>query len=105
MLRKLLYNVLKKTAALKARVKGETVAERAKWLARVRDGESYMAQFTTSEKVVPDSRVSLADHEFDRQYPIIARLQQDMFEALLGTRVRRGCFATPGCECAFYFAS
>src|SRR6266404_5026846 len=34
---KLLYNVFeKKTAALKTKIKGETVAERAKWLARVR---------------------------------------------------------------------
>src|SRR5436853_4399359 len=37
---KLLYNVFeKRTAALKAKAKGETVAERAKWLAKVRDGE------------------------------------------------------------------
>src|SRR6059036_588908 len=44
---KLLYNVFeKKTAALKAKVKGQTVAERAKWLAHVRDGEGYMSQFT-----------------------------------------------------------
>src|SRR5919198_3040376 len=35
---KLLYNVFaKKTAALKAKVKGETVADRAKWLAKLRD--------------------------------------------------------------------
>src|SRR5207248_6418861 len=43
---KLLYNIFKKkSAALKARVKGDTVAERAKWLAHVRDGEGYMSQF------------------------------------------------------------
>src|SRR5499433_4278737 len=35
---KLLYSIFKKkTAALKAKAKGETVAERAKWLAHVRD--------------------------------------------------------------------
>src|SRR4026207_543159 len=43
---KLLYNIFKKkTAALKAKTKGDTVAERAKWLAHFRDGEGYMAQF------------------------------------------------------------
>src|SRR5205823_2741255 len=48
---KLLYNVFeRKTASLKARVKGDTVEERAKWLARARDAEGYMAQFTTDEK-------------------------------------------------------
>src|SRR2546423_151659 len=37
---KLLYNIFeKRTSALKAKVKGENVAERAKWLAKVRDGE------------------------------------------------------------------
>src|SRR5881409_4175718 len=48
---KLLYSVFKKkTAALKAKAKGETVAERAKWLAHVRDGEGHMAAFITNEK-------------------------------------------------------
>ncbi len=105
---KLLYNVFeKKTAALKAKVKGETVAERAKWLARVRDGEGYMAQFATSEEGGPHI---LECHSpimnLIEQYPIIARLEQDMFEALLGTRVRREMLRDSGLyECAFYFAS
>jgi len=48
---KLLYNVFeKKTAALKTKAKGETVAERAKWLAHFRDGEGYMAQFTNGDE-------------------------------------------------------
>src|ERR1700752_3523342 len=47
---KLLYNVFgKRTSALKVRVKGDTVAERARSLARVRDVEGYMAQFLTGE--------------------------------------------------------
>ena len=105
---KLLYNVFeKKTAALKAKVKGETVAERAKWLARVRDGEGYMSQFTISEEGGPQI---LECHSpimnLIEQYPIIARLEQDMFEALLGTRVRREMLRNSGLyECAFYFAA
>ena len=39
-----------KTAALKEKVKGDTVAERAKWLARTRDNEGFMSQFTTDER-------------------------------------------------------
>src|SRR6266478_1819230 len=96
---KLLYNVFeKKTAALKAKVKGETVAERAKWLARVRDGEGYMAQFTTSEEGGPQI---LECHS-----PIMNLIEQDMFEALLGARVRREMLRNSGLyECAFYFAA
>src|ERR1700740_453511 len=48
---KLLYNVFeRKTASLKSKAKGQTVTERAKWLAKVRDNEGYMAQFLTEEK-------------------------------------------------------
>jgi predicted ArsR family transcriptional regulator len=105
---KLLYNVFeKKTAALRAKVKGETVAERAKWLARVRDGEGCMAQFTASGEGGPHI---LECHSpimnLLEQYPIIARLEQDMFEAVLGTRVRREMLRNSGLfECAFYFAA
>src|ERR1700747_1127853 len=43
---KLLYNVFeKRTAMLQAKVKGENTVERAKWLAKVRDNEGYMAQY------------------------------------------------------------
>ena len=103
---KLLYNIFgKKTAALKAKVKGEAVADRAKWLAKVRDGEGYMAQFLTEEKGGPQI---LECHSpimnlLDR-YPIVGRLEEDMFEAILGTSVRREETRMSGLfECAFYF--
>ena len=39
------------------------------------------------------------------RYPIIARLEQDLFEAVLGTTVRREENRNSGLyECAFYFA-
>jgi predicted ArsR family transcriptional regulator len=39
------------------------------------------------------------------RYPIIARLEQDMFEAVLGTPVRREVIRNSGLyECAFYFS-
>jgi len=104
---KLLFNIFeKKTAALKAKAKGDTVTDRAKWLARVRDGEGYMAQFTNGEE---DGSKILECHSpimnlLDR-YPIVGRFEQDMFEAVLGTRVRRQMMRNSGLyECAFYFA-
>ena len=104
---KLLYNIFeKKIAALKAKAKGHTVAERAKWLARFRDGEGYMAQFTNGEE---DGPKILECHSpimnlLDR-YPIIGRFEQDMFEGVLGTGVRRQMIRNSGLyECAFYFA-
>ena len=104
---KLLYNIFeRKIAALKAKAKGHTVAERAKWLARFRDGEGYMAQFTNGQE---DGPKILECHSpimnlLDR-YPIIGRFEQDMFQAVLGTRVRRQTVRNSGLyECAFYFA-
>jgi predicted ArsR family transcriptional regulator len=105
---KLLYNMFeRKINALKSKAKGETVAERAKWLARLRDSEGYMAQFIMQER--EGGSQILECHSpimnlLDR-YPIIGRLEQDMFEAVLGTSVRREETRTSGLyECAFYFA-
>jgi predicted ArsR family transcriptional regulator len=103
---KLLYSMFeKRTAALKAKLKGETVADRAKWLAKVRDGEGYMSQFAMDEK---DGPQILECHSpilnLIERYPLVGRLEQDMFEAILGTPVRREETRTSGLyECAFYF--
>ena len=105
---KLLYNVYeRKIASLKQKVKGDTVADRAKWLVKVRDTDGYMSQFITDEK--EGGPQILECHSpimniLDR-YPIVARLEQDLFEAVLGTTVRREENRNSGLyECAFYFA-
>ena len=103
---KLLYSVFKKkTVALKAKAKGESVAERAKWFAHVRDQEGHMSQFITDKdgpKILEchSPILNLLDH-----YPIVGRFEQEMFEAILGTRVRRQVTRNSGLyECAFQFA-
>jgi predicted ArsR family transcriptional regulator len=106
---KLLYSLFKKkTTALKAKAKGETVAERAKWLAHVRDGEGHMAAFLTNEK---DGGTQILECHSPllnvlEQYPIVGRFEQDMFDAVLGTRVRREVNRNSGLyECAFFFSA
>ncbi len=105
---KLLFNVFERKAAeLKSKVKGETVAERAKALARIRENEGFMSQFIIEESEggpqileCHSPLMNLLD-----QYPIIGRLEGDLFESLLGTRVRREETRNSGLyECAFYFA-
>ena len=105
---KLLYSIFeKKTAALKAKAKGETLAERAKWLARIRDDEGYMAQFLADGT---DGGAQILECHSPilnllECYPLIGRLECDMFQAVLSTRVRREETRTAGqYECAFYFA-
>jgi len=105
---KLLFNVFeRKTAALKEKVKGETVVERAKWVVKQREAEGFMSQLITEEKEggpqileCHSPILNLLD-----QYPILARLEQDMMEAILRTPVRREETRTSGLyECAFYFS-
>lgn len=105
---KLLYSVYeKKCSALKSKVKGETVVDRAKSLAKARDAEGYMSQFFSDER--EGGPQILECHSpimnlIDR-YPIIGRLEQEMFETLLGTLVRREESRNSGLyECAFYFS-
>ena len=103
---KLLYKIFdERTKTLRAKVKGDTVTERAKWLAKVRDSEGYMAQFLPAEKGGPQI---LECHSpiFNllERYPLIGRLEQDMFATILGTAVRREETRTGGLfECGFYF--
>jgi len=105
---KLLFNVFERRAkAMKEKIKGETVADRAKWLARQRENEGYMSQFTTEENGGPqilECHTPLLN--LLERYPIIGRLEQDMFEAVLGTSVRREESRASGLyECAFYFSA
>jgi predicted ArsR family transcriptional regulator len=104
----MLFNVFeRKTAGLKAKVKGDNVVERAKWLAAQREKEGYMSQFVADEKEggpqileCHSPILNLLD-----QYAIIGRLEKDMVEGVLGTEVRREETRTSGLyECAFYFA-
>src|SRR5690242_10220890 len=82
---KLLYNLFERhTAALKLRLKGQTVAERAKWLAKTRDSEGYMSQFIADEKEGGPQILECHSPIMNliEKYPIIGRLEQDMFSSI-----------------------
>ncbi len=84
------------------------MVDRAKWLARVRDGEGYMAQFVTGEKETAPHILECHSPIMNLldSYPIIGRLEENMFEAILGGRVRRQESRHSGLyECAFYFTA
>ena len=102
---KLLYNLFeRKCASLKEKVKGATVAERAKSLAKVRDLEGYMSQFVTDDGGPQILECHTPLQNVLDKYPIIGRFEKEMFEQVLGTRVRRQETRNSGLyECAFYF--
>ena len=102
---KLLYNLFeKKTASVREKIKGATVGERAKSLARIRDLEGYMSQFVTDDGGPQILECHTPLQNILDKYPIIGRFEQEMFQQVLGTRVRRQETRNSGLyECAFYF--
>jgi predicted ArsR family transcriptional regulator len=104
---KLLFNVFeRKTANLKAKAKGETVVDRAKWLVQQREKEGFMSQYL--EEVRDGGAQILECHSpilnLLEKYPIIARLEQDLVSGIVGATVRREESRASGLyECAFYF--
>ncbi len=105
---KLLYNLFeRKTNELKDKVKGNTIEERAMSLAAIRDDEGHMSQFVneTGEGGPQILECHSPIMNLIEQYEIIGRLEQEMFEKILGTSVRREEARTSGLyEGAFYFA-
>jgi len=86
-----------------AKLKGDTPAERAKWLARLRDFDGYMAGCETDEA----GAVRIVEHHSPvldvlRQFPLVAKLEADMFQRLLGTPVQREETSASGLYCAVF---
>ena len=103
----MIYNLFeRKTSELKERVKGATVEERAKSLAAIRDEEGHMAQFVNEPGEGGPQILECHSPIMNliEKYEIIGRLEQEMFEKLLATPVRREETRTSGLyEAAFYF--
>jgi predicted ArsR family transcriptional regulator len=74
-----------------ARVKAETVQERIERLVRVREQGGYMPELVVTEAGAP--RVIHEHHspilDVLRAFPIVARLEAELFQRLLGVPVRR----------------
>ena len=105
---KLLYNLFeRKTRVLQEKVRGETVEERAKSLAAIRDEEGHMSQFVNEPNEGGPQILECHSPILNliEEYEIIGRLEQEMFEKVLKTPVRREETRTSGLyEAAFYFA-
>ncbi len=87
---KLLLVVFQKlTAGYAERLRGDTPAERAKWLARLRDHDGHMSEFEAG-----DGKPCIIEHhspilDLHRAFPIVAKFEAEMFQRLLGVPVRR----------------
>lgn len=88
---KLLLVVFQKlTAGYAERLRVGVLTERVKWLARLRDHDGHMSEFESA----PDGQMRIVEHhspisDLLRAFPIVAKLEADMFQRLLGVPVRR----------------
>lgn len=101
---KLLFSVFQNKATdYLAKLKGTTLAERAKKFTRMRDQEGHMAEFSShggSLRIVEHHSPML---DLLRAFPIVARLEGDLFQRVLETVVRREEQLTAGpYQCVFH---
>ncbi len=92
-----------KTEQYLARIKGETTVERAKWLARLRDHEGHMSECEIDEQ----GGVRIVEHHSPildvlRAFPLVARLETDLFQRLLRVPVEREEVTASGLFCATF---
>jgi predicted ArsR family transcriptional regulator len=84
-----------------AKVRGDEPAERAKWLARLRNQEGCMATFVTSEGVRIIERHSPI-RDVVEAYPEAGNFEREMFERVIGAPIERDAREEGGeYECVF----
>jgi len=95
----------KRTGHYASRLKGDTLAERAKWLARLRDHDGCMSEFEEDETT---GALRIVEHhspilDLLRAFPLVAKLETDLFQRLLGAAVRREETVASGLYRATFF--
>lgn len=86
-----------------ARLRGDTVAERAKSLSILRDHDGYMSECEEDES----GDLRIVEHhspilDLLRAFPLVAKLETDLFQRLLGVSVQRSEQVASGLYCATF---
>lgn len=100
----LLVSFQKKAEDYQARLKGENLAERAEHLARLRDDDGYMTEW---QPAAADGVMKILEHHSPildvlRAFPIVAKLEGDLFHRLLRAPIQREEIAVSGLFCATF---
>jgi predicted ArsR family transcriptional regulator len=87
---KLLFSVFQKKAeAYQPKVRGGTIADRASKLAKLRDAEGCMAEFEQDAAYIRIVEYHCPIQDLLKAFPIIARLESELFTKVLGVPVQR----------------
>jgi len=79
----------RKAETYQTRVRGDTIAERAGKLARLRDTEGHMAEFEQDAAFIRIVEHHCPIHDLLKAFPIVARLEAELFTRVLGANVHR----------------
>jgi predicted ArsR family transcriptional regulator len=90
-----------KTEAYRAKLRGETIEERVKWFTRLRDREGCMPEVTAGPPMqILERHSPIAD--LFTAFPEAGAMERELFERVLGAKVRRESKASGGLyECVF----
>ncbi|MGV3534063.1 MAG: helix-turn-helix transcriptional regulator [Chthoniobacteraceae bacterium] len=93
----LLFSYQKAGETYAAKVKGDTLAERAESLARLRDTDGYMSEVERGE----GDALAIVEHhspvlDLLRAFPIVAKFETELFERVLQAKVQREESAVSG---------
>ena len=96
----------KRTEDYLARIKGDTLAERAKWFARLRDHDGYMAEL----EIDAEGKMRIMEHhspilDLLRAFPLVAKLETDLYQRVLRAPVHREEETASGLYCATFHIS
>ncbi len=101
---KILFSIFaQRTESYRGQLQLPSLEERARTLARLRDAEGYMAELGGGE-----GQMCIVEHHSPieallRRWPILARLEKETFERVLGCPVRREEQCEPDVyRCTFY---
>ncbi len=101
----LMVTFQRKSADYQRRLKGDTIAERAEALARLRDAEGYMTEWLPAGE---EGEMQVVEHHSPildvlRAFPLVAKMESDLFQRLLHAQVRREETGASGLYCATFF--
>ena len=101
---KILFSIFaQRTESYRSQLQLPSLEERARTLARLRDAEGYMAEFGGGEGQAHIVEYHSPIEALLRRWPILARLEKEMFERVLGCPVRREEQCEPDVyRCTFY---
>ncbi len=88
--------------ALAARLTARAIPERVKELVQAQAENGYMAELEERPEGILFRHYNCTIAQVAKRYPVICQMEHEMFESLLGTKLKRECCLVQGENCCAY---